>query len=179
VGPAEPVLFFEHGFVSVRIPASFLLQASAGTAQATSRPPTGRPASVPHPPKPAKPVHFSAPSKRPSTRAPFAPERSADSLAGVRALADAGRLREAAERGAALLARGEPSMDLLYTLAVVADAAGDGERAEAFYRKTLYLDPRHADALGHLALLLDKRGDARGARQLRQRLARSTTREAV
>lgn len=179
VGPAEPVLLFEHGFSSLRVPSGFLLHRSPPAARPA--PPAARP---PKSPVPAheKPVHFTPPPRPKTTPpAPAAPAATApaDSLASVRALADAGRLREAAERGAALLARTAPSAELLYTLGLVADAAGDLERAEAFYRKTLYLDPQHADTLGHLALLLEKRGDDRAARQLRQRMMRVNRKEAV
>jgi chemotaxis protein methyltransferase WspC len=175
VGPAEPVLFFEHSFSALRIPSAFLLH----------KPPA---AAIP-PPKVERRAAPSAPlawergpsgylnasagrTLRASKPSPPAKPLESDSLSSVRALADAGRLREAAERGAALLARSEPSVDLLYTLAVVADAAGDAERAEALYRKTLYLDPQHTEALSHLALLAEKRGDLRGARQFRERARR-------
>lgn len=183
VGPAEPVLFYEHGFVSLRVPSGFLLQKVPATASPAP--------AVVRPSRPLSPARWSPAEERlvnvspaPKPVVPLAPpaknpEAGDDSLAGIRTLADAGRLREAAERGAALLARNAPSVELLYTLGVVADAAGDAERAEAFYRKTLYLDPQHADTLGHLALLLKKRGDERGARQLRQRVARINTKEAV
>jgi chemotaxis protein methyltransferase WspC len=50
-------------------------------------------------------------------------------------------------------------------------------RAEEFFRKTLYLEPRHAEALTHLALLAEKKGDLRAAKQLRQRARRLGVKE--
>ena len=169
VGPAEPVLLFEHGFEAIDVPAGFLLR------KAAARPPA-LPATTAKPRTP--PVRFVEPKRRAAPPLPAAPRAAAataapaDSVESIRALADAGRLREAAERGAALLARTAPTADLLYVLAVVADAAGDLERADALYRKALYLDPQHADAASHLALLAERRGDAATARRLRQRVQR-------
>ena len=175
VGPAEPVLLFEHGFVALKVPSGFVLHRapapkSAKPTARRSRPPW--PVLAPRTGKLLKPAPV--PSSAPKSLAVPSPIESLDT---IRALADAGRLNEAAERGAALLARTAPSPELIYLLAVVADAAGDAERAEAFYRKTLYLDPRHAESLSHLALLAEKRGDTRGARQLRERARRLTTKE--
>jgi chemotaxis protein methyltransferase WspC len=62
---------------------------------------------------------------------------------------------------------------------VVAQAGGDERRAEEFFRKTIYLDPRHAEALAHLALLAEKNGDGRAARSLRQRAQRALEKETV
>jgi chemotaxis protein methyltransferase WspC len=62
---------------------------------------------------------------------------------------------------------------LLFLLAVVAQASGQNGRAETLFRKTLYLDPQHGEALAHLALLAEKSGDLRGARAYRERAQRA------
>jgi chemotaxis protein methyltransferase WspC len=49
----------------------------------------------------------------------------------------------------------------------------DLERAEACYRKALFLEPSNEDALLHLALLLEKRGEAAVASKLRNRARRA------
>jgi chemotaxis protein methyltransferase WspC len=108
-----------------------------------------------------------------------APATAYSTIGDVRALADAGRLREAAEAGARLRERDGGSAELLFLLAVVAEAAGDARGAEEFLRKTLYLEPGHAEALAHLALLAEKQGDLRGARTLRQRAQRALERGAA
>ena len=51
-------------------------------------------------------------------------------------------------------------------------AFDDAERAETCYRRALYLDPSHTEALLHLALLLDARGDSRAGDRLRARARR-------
>jgi chemotaxis protein methyltransferase WspC len=56
---------------------------------------------------------------------------------------------------------------------VLADASGDTNLARGQYRKALYLDPRHTEALAHLATLLELEGDRNGARLLMERASRA------
>jgi chemotaxis protein methyltransferase WspC len=173
VGPAEPVLLFAHGFSALKIPASFLLQRAPVAAKKSaavprrkqSRPPFRIPTQTKAAPNA---VYWASPS-------PVAP---ADTLASIQALADAGQLREAGTRGAAMLDRGA-TPELLYLLGVIADALGEAKRAEELYRKTLYLEPQHADALSHLALHAEKSGDLRTARTLRARAQRVAGRQSA
>ena len=170
VGPAEPVLLFEHGFAALRVSGGFLLHKPAPVAAPAPIPPPRR-VLFTSPPPPVK--------KIPPRAAAPAPVEFAATLETLQLLADTGRLREATELGEKLLGRDGGSPALLFLLAVVAEAAGDARRAEEFLRKTLYLEPRHAEALAHLALLAEKNGDARGARALRQRAHRAMEKEAV
>lgn len=171
VGPAEPVLLFEHGYSAVKIPGAFLLQRASPRLPTTPPLPAQiRPKPVPALP-PVKIKSLPAPSKNvpiPTIAKPV------DTLEAIQALADAGQLKEADERGTALLARNS-TPGLLYLLAVIADATGNAGRAEAFYRKTLYLDPQHPAALAQLALHAEKHGDLRQAEALRNRLRRVET----
>uniref|UniRef100_UPI003967A198 tetratricopeptide repeat protein n=1 Tax=Pseudomonas aeruginosa TaxID=287 RepID=UPI003967A198 len=59
----------------------------------------------------------------------------------------------------------------------VAAGAGQEQEAQDFYRKALYLEPQHAEALAHLAALLAARGDHAGARRLQQRAARGVNKD--
>jgi len=52
---------------------------------------------------------------------------------------------------------------------------GRDAQAEDHLRKALYLDPCHEEALMHLALLLETRGDAAAGRVLRLRAQRCRT----
>ncbi|HFL7952803.1 TPA: tetratricopeptide repeat protein, partial [Pseudomonas aeruginosa] len=54
---------------------------------------------------------------------------------------------------------------------------GQEQEAQDFYRKALYLEPQHAEALAHLAALLAARGDHAGARRLQQRAARGVNKD--
>lgn len=190
VGPAEAVLMLEQGFTALRVPGGFLLhKPAAGTATAgAGASPVGRggpvrPAAKPGASRaPARPAGAAKPAAAPGaprTTGNAAEATSYPTIEDVRALADAGRLREAAAAGARLRERDGGSAALLFLLAVVAEAAGDARGAEECLRKTLYLEPGHAEALAHLALLAEKQGDLRGARALRQRAQRALERGAA
>ncbi|KXU89773.1 chemotaxis protein CheR [Paraburkholderia monticola] len=96
-----------------------------------------------------------------------------DTLRAAHALADAGRLDEAATALNAYLEQHAPHADAFYLLGVLADANGETDVARAQYRKAIYLDPRHTEALAHLATLLELEGDRDGARLLKQRALRA------
>jgi chemotaxis protein methyltransferase WspC len=96
-----------------------------------------------------------------------------DTLNAAHELADAGRLAEAAAAINAYLEQHSPHAEAFYLLGVLADANGDTNLARSQYRKALYLDPQHAEALAHLATLLELEGDRAGARLLMQRAARA------
>jgi chemotaxis protein methyltransferase WspC len=88
-------------------------------------------------------------------------------------LADSGQLREAAELCEAHLAQQGPTAKSYYLLGLVCDAGGMHERAAECYRKVLYLEPSHVEALFHLALLMDQQGDSNAAERLRERARRA------
>jgi len=96
-----------------------------------------------------------------------------DTLNAAHALADAGRLAEAATAINTYLEQHAPHAGAFYLLGVLADANGDTRLARSQYRKALYLDPQHAEALAHLATLLELEGDRAGARLLMQRASRA------
>ncbi len=98
-------------------------------------------------------------------------------IAEIARLAGAGQLVEALQRGEAALATAGADAELLAMVGTMYAAVNDDVRAESCYRRALYLDPAHADALVHLALLLDQRGDATEARRLRARARRQLTRD--
>ncbi|HTK01017.1 MAG TPA: CheR family methyltransferase [Bordetella sp.] len=94
------------------------------------------------------------------------------SLDAIQALADAGRLDEARAAATAHVETHGASAEAYYLVGLLDDAANLPVAAEAAYRKTLYLDPGHRQALLHLASLLETRGEDAPARQLRARAAR-------
>jgi chemotaxis protein methyltransferase WspC len=93
-------------------------------------------------------------------------------LAEATRLADQGHFVEAATRCDEHLRRCGPSATAFYLMGLVRDATGNHAEANAYYRKALYLDPNHYDTQIHLALLLEKQGDAAGALVLRNRARR-------
>jgi chemotaxis protein methyltransferase WspC len=93
-------------------------------------------------------------------------------LAFAEQLADKGQLVEAAEICEASLREGGPSARAFHLLGLIRDCAGDQHQASEFYRKALYLEPNHYDALIHLALLKDKSGAGDAAKALKNRARR-------
>jgi len=106
--------------------------------------------------------------------ASHASERTPEAaLADARRLADAGSLDEA-ERLAAQAAKAlAQNAGTWYLLGLIADAQGRAAEALAHYRKAIYLEPSHYEALTHLAALLEVQGDADGARRLMRRAQRA------
>jgi chemotaxis protein methyltransferase WspC len=90
----------------------------------------------------------------------------------IRRIADRGQLAEAALHCEKHLRDGGVSPEVLHLLGLIRDATGNRPEAAEYYRKTLYLDPNHQEALVHLALLLDKQGDTAGAKVLNDRADR-------
>ncbi|KAB0529523.1 tetratricopeptide repeat protein, partial [Pseudomonas chlororaphis] len=110
-------------------------------------------------------------SQRP---APTRPVSDATTLlASIAALANEGKSAEARAACEHYLDTHEPVAQVFYWLGLLSDVAGSALEAQGFYRKALYLDPQHAEALAHLAALLASQGDVAGARRLQERAARS------
>jgi chemotaxis protein methyltransferase WspC len=65
-----------------------------------------------------------------------------------------------------------PSARVFHLLGLLHDCAGDPFHAGEFYRKALYLEPDHYDALIHLALLEDKSGRRAAAKLWKSRTRR-------
>jgi chemotaxis protein methyltransferase WspC len=177
VGPSESGVLLSLGFASARIPLAFAFQHAAPAAP--SPPPVPR-APVPIRPRPRPLVP--PPSAAAPLRAPARSEARTETLVRghsrparldeARRLADEGRLVEAAVRCNEELQQAGPSAEAFYLLGLVRDASGNHAEAASYYRKVLYLDPAHTEALGHLALLVEAAGNAAEARLLRDRIAR-------
>lgn len=133
---------------------------------------TTRPAARPSP----RLVHASADtSDVPDPSDASASRRDAganQALAGISALADRGELEAATAACQQFLATHGQSANGWCLLGVLHDAAGRNADAHTAYRKAVYLDPGHEEALHHLAALLDSEGDAAGAHRLRERAQR-------
>jgi chemotaxis protein methyltransferase WspC len=88
-------------------------------------------------------------------------------------LADQGRFAEAEAICQAHMREHGATAEILYLMGLLRDAAGRLDEAAQYYRKTLYLDRDHREALSHLALLLRKQGDLPGAQLLLARASRA------
>lgn len=103
----------------------------------------------------------------------------ASELSAARELADAGRLADAVAACQEHMERHGPSAEAFHLLGLLHDARGETARAIECYRKALYLEPNRLETLLHLALLLERSGDAEGARVFRRRAERAQTRQPV
>jgi chemotaxis protein methyltransferase WspC len=91
------------------------------------------------------------------------------------ALANLGRFDEAIAACERHLQQKGPSAAAYYLLGMICQAAGARPRAEECFKKTVYLDPRHDEALLALALLAERRGDHNAAAGFRRRAERIAT----
>jgi chemotaxis protein methyltransferase WspC len=128
--------------------------------QAPHRPPTPQPSSAP-------------PSRTSDPRRPAADNGTADDvLTQARGQADAGQLAAALALCQAQLAGGGASADLYSLLGIIHQARHEPAEALRCFRKALYLQPDHREALTHLMLLSQHQGNGAQADLLRRRLER-------
>jgi len=178
VGPSETALLSDHGFISAKLPLAFAFRkglAAGSETKPRAAPslsmPVRKPPAVAAAPLPlaARPRLVPAPAAMPRSAAP------AEAPSGIdraRRLADQGHLADAAAHCEVHLRQHGPSAEVFHLLGLVRDASGNAEDAAEQYRKALYLEPDHHEALIHLALLLRKRGDEAGAQRLQRRASR-------
>ncbi|WP_109480560.1 CheR family methyltransferase [Paraburkholderia sp. C35] len=150
-------------------PSPVSRRAFASSQQVAQRPPQHAAEQAARPAvRPAQPAPSSAPAS----------DTAIPSLDAARRYADAGQFDEAEQLAHRHAIVHGPNVDAFYLLGLIADARGHGADAADFYRKTLYLEPAHYEALTHLAALLDIDGDHAGAQNLMQRAQRSAARAA-
>ena len=174
IGPAEGSLLGRHGMRSIGVPQSF---AFSRHVEPVKPEPVFVPVPAPVPqrsaaPIPVKPRPFSTvsaqglPVKAPHTDA-------GDLLSRIATLANEGKSAEARAACEQYLSNHPPAAQVFYWLGLLSDVAGSALEAQGYYRKALYLEHQHPQALMHLAALLESQGDSAGARRLQARAARS------
>ena len=175
VGPSETGLLLSHAFVSAKVPLAFAFRPAGAVPQVAA------PVDAPRVPRrvpparvvtPARDLPFSSVTVRSTAAVAEPPVKTKSGLEHAMLLADQGRLVEAAKECEAHLHAHGPSAKAFYVLGLVRDGSGNHADAAEFYRKALYLDPVHHEALVHLALLLDGQGDRAGAKVLTDRARR-------
>lgn len=177
VGPAEMPLVSESGFASANLPLAFACRKANGDSAPPNQPRRRK--------KSSRAILDDATRVLKSNRELLVVEatngtvatahvsdHASSTLEVARQLADTGRLEEAVAICEANLAKEGPSAEAYYLLGLVKDASDDPE-AIMFYRKALYLEPNHYEALVHIALWLEKTGDANGARPFKRRAERA------
>lgn len=94
-------------------------------------------------------------------------------LKSIRRLADRGQLTEAATLCETYLQQNSTNVEAYVLLGQVYQAKGLEKQAEQCFQKAIYLDPNDYNALMHLILIIENRGDIAKAAVLRQRIQRS------
>lgn len=175
IGPAEGSLLGRHGMRSIGVPQSF---AFSRHVEPTPPPaPLVKPTPAPLPQRraaliPLKPRPFSTVSPHvPPVKG--VPTDAGDLLSQIATLANEGKSAEARAACERYLSSHPPAAQVFYWLGLLSDVAGSALEAQGYYRKALYLEPQHPQALMHLAALLESQGDSAGARRLQARAARS------
>lgn len=178
IGPAEGSLLGRLGMRSIGIPQSFAFSRHGEplpepVALPTPTPlPVRQPLRSPPPPPPVRPRPFASVAPAPASSKSANPD-AATLLAHIAALANEGKSAEARAACEQFLRSHPPVAQVFYWLGLLSDVAGSALEAQGYYRKALYLEPQHPEALMHLAALLQAQGDSAGARRLQERAARS------
>lgn len=98
-------------------------------------------------------------------------------LAAIARLANEGKSSEARAACQRYLARHEPAAQVFYWLGLLSEVEGKVQEAQGHYRKALYLQPQHPEALAQLAAVLAAQGDSSGAQRLLERAARGANKQ--
>ena len=184
IGPAEGSLLTRMGMRSMGLPQTFAfchhVQPVAIPALGAAAFPLSRPAPSPRAtPRPLS--RAAAPTSYPGTPKPVADAPLNDTvatlLASIATLANEGKSAEARAACERFLQAHPPEAQVFYWLGLLSEVEGGTAQAQGFYRKALYLQPQHPDALAQLAALLAAQGDSAGARRLNERAARSTDKQ--
>ena len=163
-GYAEVPAFCRHGFAPLRMPGAFALQKER-RAEARQPPPAVAP--VP------RPARAPAPAVAATPRIPLAPPRETAPLVDQAArLAGAGDYAGAARICHALLKDDPAAAEAYFILGLVSECEKKPGAAADYWRRCIYLQPDHYEALCHLALLAEQNGDSAQAISFKQRAAR-------
>ncbi len=173
-GYAEVPTFCAHGFMPLRVPGTFALhKAQRKAAEAASALLVQRRVAPPPMPPP------STASRPPAVRAVLKPiprtdnpPTAAELLERARRLADQGDYAGARTSCEALLAFDPDSAGAYYLLGMISECQGRLEEADTSWRRCVYLQPDHYEALCHLALLAEQAGNSTQAASFKQRAAR-------
>jgi chemotaxis protein methyltransferase WspC len=178
VGPAEAALMLNHHLVSLKRSLAFAFRHGPAVSRKHM---VEKKDSLPkkRPPAPLVPV-VKPRSHEKTQRIPAVSRHTVKvgvDLKLANRLADEGRLQDALKVCEHYLKEHQSSVEAFYLLGVVHDAMGNRPKAEASYRKVLYLDPEHYDSLMHLAYSVEKDGDVASAKNLRARAQRAKERK--
>lgn len=174
LGHAEAAFARENGFTQAGPASAFAFRKPRSGVIRKLMPPQNRgeelarfvPASPPIRSAPIVPIALA-----PDRTAPT-PDPELSPLELARQLGDAGQLDDAQKVCSQYLQAVPDNADAYFLSGVLHNAQGRADLAVSLFRKALYLDPNHREALLHLALSREALGDKPGAALLRARALR-------
>ena len=160
---------FAYRKTGASVPSPGSAGASPSRYAASRRSAPGLPSAAAVPTVARRGSHRPAPRPRPkvSRSRPRLLEQAAD-------LANRGRHAEAIAACEQHIRLKGPGASAYYLMGMICQAAGDRRRAEECFHKTVYLDPKHDEALLALSLLAERRGDRDAAAGFRRRARRTS-----
>ncbi|GMQ87351.1 MAG: protein-glutamate O-methyltransferase CheR [Gammaproteobacteria bacterium] len=182
LGHSETSLLLERPFVALDVPRSFGFRRIHKTEhQETATAPRSLPKAATvrklNKPAPAAPLPFADSLRKNEQQAQStADEQDTDLLQQAFLLADQGHLDEAANFCETLLKQQTQQAGAHYLLGLIREAAGNPAEAERMFRKAIYLNPNHYEALAHLSVICRRQGDAGDAQRFHERATRAQRR---
>jgi chemotaxis protein methyltransferase WspC len=164
VGHAEANLLSNFSYTPAPYPQAFTFFKKSGQ-QLQSE---SHKRDLPELPK-AKPIPVTA--KRPFSSSKQSEKKLSD-LKLARELANKGELQKANIICQKYLEDNGPSAQAFSLLGIINDAANNASEAEKSFRKAIYLDPNHEEALVFLSLLTEKSGNVNELKTLKKRIER-------
>ena len=182
LGHSETSLLLERPFIALEFPRCFAFRRDRGKhheAEANR----SRPAPRRMPPMQTREIAKQEPlpftnveRKTEESSKPISDHQDANLLQQAFQLADEGHLVEAANRCEILMQRKACQADTHYLLGLIREAAGKTDEAQQLFRKTVYLDPHHYEALAHLSVICEQQGDFENAQRFHERAIRAQQR---
>ncbi len=170
VGHSELTFFQQAGYTPVSHARSFACIQGGEKERMRTRRESAHPAKLGS----SAPAPDPGPAHRAAEFSPEPPEpaRAESGLNAVRRLADQGELERARSLCEQILKDQAPGAEVYCLLGLIQQASDRLDAAEACYMKALYLDPRCVEALVHLGLCYERKGDAVRAALVRERARR-------
>lgn len=174
VGPAETQIAYLSGCIPIKFPSTYAFQIRAGASAIHME----NIFPIPKIKAVAAPQLKAAAPKQQDllAQAPFnlpAEDKKESLLQQAADAADGGDFDASRQFCVAYMNQFGASFDVYYLLGLVEQAVGMEDKAEEFFRKTVYLKPSHYEALVCLALICESKGDLNQAELFRKRAQKS------
>ena len=92
----------------------------------------------------------------------------------ARALADSGKFSAAESLCLEYIDEHNDHEETFFLLGLISEASNNSDQAEKFFKKALYMNPKHYETLIHLSFILQSHGDIDGSKRLKERAERAS-----